>query len=446
MRVRVTHLGPLVEGELDLSAPLMVLMGLNGSGKTWLTWVLYTLSVVSPRLLEEALAPQVRPHLRDGVLHLQGAALASFWAVARASLGPAVCQTLPTVFGLADEHFAQCTVECLAAEPHRIAAVTTRDGFLYAFDEDGLYLGPSDLPDRPQGVLSEARAIELAAVVAAYALRPQVLAMPAERAGLLVLSRPLARAMFSGTKRLPERVVIAAPDGPHVQMVSPREADPLEGLPLPLRGFLEASAAADMRTPPSGAEAQMDRVLLKGTVRFDEDRGARFAPDASGALPVTLPQAPSGVKALALLGRLLRESEARGAWLMLDEPEINLHPSLQVVLSRMLVEAIHRGARLLVSTHSDYILRELSHCVMAAHPAALSVREAYGYTATTSLAPTALRVLSVEEGRLRAVPVGPYGFDTAAINAVVAQQAEAGQTLAGAIDWAGFPQGHAAEG
>lgn len=53
-----------------------------------------------------------------------------------------------------------------------------------------------------------------------------------------------------------------------------------------------------------------------------------------------------------------------GDCLMIDEPELNLHPLNQRNISRLLAELVNRGIRVVVSTHSDYMVREWGNLVM----------------------------------------------------------------------------------
>ncbi len=50
--------------------------------------------------------------------------------------------------------------------------------------------------------------------------------------------------------------------------------------------------------------------------------------------------------------------------LIIDEPELNLHPDSQIILTRIFAQLLNRGFRLLISTHSDYIIRELNNLIM----------------------------------------------------------------------------------
>lgn len=53
-----------------------------------------------------------------------------------------------------------------------------------------------------------------------------------------------------------------------------------------------------------------------------------------------------------------------GDCLMIDEPELNLHPDNQRIIARLLVRLVNRDIRVVISTHSDYIIRELNNTIM----------------------------------------------------------------------------------
>ncbi|EFC87081.1 hypothetical protein NEIMUCOT_06504 [Neisseria mucosa ATCC 25996] len=49
---------------------------------------------------------------------------------------------------------------------------------------------------------------------------------------------------------------------------------------------------------------------------------------------------------------------------MLDEPELNLHPSNQRVIARIVTKLVNAGINVILSTHSDYFVREINSLVM----------------------------------------------------------------------------------
>ena len=47
-----------------------------------------------------------------------------------------------------------------------------------------------------------------------------------------------------------------------------------------------------------------------------------------------------------------------------DEPEMNLHPEKQKTVANLTYNLMKKGIRLVVSTHSDYYVKQLINCVL----------------------------------------------------------------------------------
>lgn len=79
-------------------------------------------------------------------------------------------------------------------------------------------------------------------------------------------------------------------------------------------------------------------------------------------LPMHL--ASSATKSLYLLDLYLRHIAIPGDVLVIDEPELNLHPDAQRKLAQLLVRITHANIKIIVTTHSDHLLRELNTLTM----------------------------------------------------------------------------------
>lgn len=68
-----------------------------------------------------------------------------------------------------------------------------------------------------------------------------------------------------------------------------------------------------------------------------------------------------GVKAIEFLKKMLRQNVLdEDTFLVLDEPEIHLHPEWQIIYAKALVMTAQRlHTRILVTTHSPYFLQAL---------------------------------------------------------------------------------------
>ena len=76
-----------------------------------------------------------------------------------------------------------------------------------------------------------------------------------------------------------------------------------------------------------------------------------------------LTSASSMVSELAPVVLYLRHLAAPGSLLIVEEPESSLHPAMQVELVRRLAAVVRAGVRVIVTTHSEWVLEALANVV-----------------------------------------------------------------------------------
>ena len=64
------------------------------------------------------------------------------------------------------------------------------------------------------------------------------------------------------------------------------------------------------------------------------------------------------------LGYYIRHVAKPNDLLMIDEPEMNLHPESQRKLARLLATLVNIGIKVYITTHSDYIVKEISTLIV----------------------------------------------------------------------------------
>ena len=110
--------------------------------------------------------------------------------------------------------------------------------------------------------------------------------------------------------------------------------------------------------------ANIEKQMLSGTI--NTDRSNRIYPIFS-YLPngwkneLPLMNSSSMVSELAPIVLYLRHVAERGDVLIIEEPESNLHPSMQVELVRQLATVVNSGVRVMLTTHSEWVLEELAN-------------------------------------------------------------------------------------
>ena len=71
-------------------------------------------------------------------------------------------------------------------------------------------------------------------------------------------------------------------------------------------------------------------------------------------------ESSSSIRSLLILGLYFRHTATIGDLLIIDEPELNLHPDNQRLLVRLLARLVNNGIKVFITTHSDYIIKELN--------------------------------------------------------------------------------------
>ena len=111
----------------------------------------------------------------------------------------------------------------------------------------------------------------------------------------------------------------------------------------------------------------IEKLILDGSVRIDRSTDIgypRFVYRPHGWKDdLALANASSMVSELAPVVLYLRHMIGPGSVLIVEEPESHLHPAMQVNLTRQLAELIKAGIRVIVTTHSEWLLEELANIV-----------------------------------------------------------------------------------
>jgi hypothetical protein len=155
--------------------------------------------------------------------------------------------------------------------------------------------------------------------------------------------------------------------------------------------------------------------LLGGAIRVDENGEMLFHPNESDT-PLSLHLASSSVKSLAGLSFYLRHIAGKGQFLIIDEPELNLHPDNQRRVARVLARLVRSGVKVLISTHSDYIIRELNNLIMLSADKDGSVRQRLDYDEAETLSPSQVGAYLFDPERANPIEVTPTGIEVATID------------------------------
>lgn len=134
--------------------------------------------------------------------------------------------------------------------------------------------------------------------------------------------------------------------------------------------------------------------------------------------PLNLNESSSTVRSLSELYFYLAHMAERGQVLMFDEPELNLHPENQRKLAHLLIRIVNAGVRVFLTTHSDYIVREIN-ALVAISGLSVSARrdilKRFGYKKDELLDPGMIKSYVLQDGFLNSVRAsrnGTFSFIT----------------------------------
>ena len=106
--------------------------------------------------------------------------------------------------------------------------------------------------------------------------------------------------------------------------------------------------------------------IIGGDYSITQNDQLYYIPRGTG-IRLTMDQSSSAVRSLLDMGFYLRYVAHKGDLLMVDEPELSLHPKNQRRIAKLFVRLVNLGIKVFVTTHSDYIVKELNTLIMLNH-------------------------------------------------------------------------------
>ena len=153
--------------------------------------------------------------------------------------------------------------------------------------------------------------------------------------------------------------------------------------------------------------------IMDGYYRSDENE-IRFVSKArkTHRFDIPLHLASSSARGLSDLYFYLRHKAKPNQLLIIDEPESHLDTNNQIMLARMLSHFIRSGIKVLITTHSDYVLKEINNLVMLSSFADDDeFIKSLKYKKDECLPPESLRCYVAENGQLTRCNVDRFGVD-----------------------------------
>lgn len=454
MLLRVENLGPVREAELDLGKPLIVLTGPNNSGKTYLAWAAYSLARLDPRRVTPPPSVQAwvdRLIAADGQRLGLDTLLAVREDVLRA-IAEAARDRLPRDFASVRSRFDATRLELSSSSvdegnlpapgvrgfstgPHLLAFIVgTNDLHLDVLDRQSdaadksipiQRLQTDELATAKRGVAS----LAIALIMSAF-LRERWTVLPVERLAINLFAHELA----AKRTELVDELLIDASDAATPTALRDKLQQRASQYPLVIRDALQGailiSAKANLG-PLADLADDLEARVLDGKIEIDAYDNLRFIPNQDPNARLGLHESASVVKSLVSLVLYLRYEAQPGQRLVIDEPELNLHPDNQRRITRILAKAVNRGLKIMMSTHSDYVIRELNNLIMLGQDleASQEVMRELGYDREEALIRDTVAAYMVNAGICKPLEMTETGFESETIENEIHKLNHESQTI-----------------
>ncbi len=198
--------------------------------------------------------------------------------------------------------------------------------------------------------------------VLAHTLLPNrhpALYLPADRTGLMNAHSTIVRTLIHSATMTGIRGTDSLPP------ISGVRGDFLEQLVKMVSDRRERSRRGEQPLRELGE--RIENAILGGAVKLGALPGVAYPQFTyrpigwESDLPLT--NTSSMVSELAPVVLYLRHVVAKGDMLIIDEPESHLHPAIQVKFTRQIAAVVRAGVRVIVTTHSEWVLEELGNLV-----------------------------------------------------------------------------------
>lgn len=127
---------------------------------------------------------------------------------------------------------------------------------------------------------------------------------------------------------------------------------------------------------------EMMAEIIGGRCSLDKEGDVNYTPNKGRSTKLKMVESSSIIRALVNIEYYLRYTAQKDDLLIVDEPELNLHPENQRKMARLFAMLVNAGIRVMITTHSDYILREFNNLILLAQDSERirKIQKQYGYS------------------------------------------------------------------
>jgi predicted ATPase len=410
MKIKVKNLGALKQAEFTLG-DLTIICGGNNTGKTYATYALFGFLYTWRRMFSIQISnDKIQKLLGNGVIRFD---IQEYVQQAEEIITKgcqAYTQQLPKIFAAQAERFKTTDFQViidieninLATKFDLKMRAANAELFSITKNQDSTELVVTLLVDKaqvtiPSDVLERIIADAIKEIIFDQ-LFPRPFIASAERTGAAIFRKELN---FARNRLLEEM-------GQADKNIDPRELlfKDYDDYALPIKTNVDFIRQIETIVKKNSfvAENHPDVLayfadIIGGEYTVTRNDELYFVPKHSKRVKLSMDESSSAVRSLLDIGFYLKHEAQPGDLLMVDEPELNLHPENQRRVARLFARLINLGIKVFITTHSDYIIKELNTLIMLNHdkPYLQRIAEEEKYAAAELIPAEKIKVYIAEE-------------------------------------------------
>lgn len=452
MKFHIENLGKIKQANIEVN-DLTIICGPNSSNKTWLSYFInHSLSTVNTRLaviamdIDDELNENINDIIENGSGFIDLEEYLVTFKAAFDLCSDEVLEKLPSYFNLNSETFSNTTlnlendfrlnsdnsflIETRRVKLKKEQKSNTAEIEIKADDIDKKLTASRLLGAGFIKRLVKREVYHLITKIYLDQSIPRPFVITSERTGCMVFQPEIDRTTIKVKEAFSELERISN----------------LESLPEDVFGTLQELSEGDHYTYASPVKhnvnvirdanlAMLDDSFIKeshpeviqamnkvngGTFSFANSQLMFTTEDETNTLPVSI--SSSSVKSLFLLDLYIKSMAKPNDLLLIDEPELNLHPDNQRLMARVIARLVNTGVKVLITTHSDYLIREINNSIMLSNyfEDREDVMKSNDIIEEDTLKPSQVSAYMVDEkGVVSDMEVGKLGINTQIFDSII---------------------------
>ncbi len=410
MEITIKNLGALKQAKFTLG-DLTIICGCNNTGKTYAAYALFGFLYIWRRIFSiDVDDNEIDQLLKDGVIRIN---INNYVKQSKQIITKGCqeyTQQLPKIFATAAERFKEAVFDVvldsqeieIASSFSRRMSAASAEIFSITKSQDSTELVVTLLVEQekakiPTDVIKHIIGDALKEIIFSRVF-PNPFIASAERTGAAIFRKELN---FARNRLLEE-----------MGQADKKNIDPIELLlkdyedyALPIKTDVDFIRQLESLVKKSSFIAEKHPDIL---VDFADIIGGEYTVTRNDELyyvpkgkriRLSMDESSSAVRSLLGIGFYLKHEAKYGDLLIVDEPELNLHPENQRRVARLFARLINVGIKVFITTHSDYIIKELNTLIMLRQdkPHLKKIVDDEGYRTEELLSPDRVKVYIAEE-------------------------------------------------